>query len=157
MSNPPKKISGNVTYYCNVDESNKRWSRFIMKEVRDLDVHELNNQGRGYLKSLPKSLGGFKAFRKNCQGGPPILGFISFLLTSVLKFAWGVHLWSGSELYFKGVRKHMLSKFFMGLQMKDRLIELLVVVWWKIHTTKVEASKRTFLKRGYSYLKLLRP
>ncbi len=109
-----------------------------MKEVRDLDVHELNIQGRGYLKSLPKSLGGFKAFRKNCQGGPPILGFISFLLTSVLKFAWGctiftlppprVHIWSGSELYFKGVRKHMLSKFFIGLQMKDRLIELLVVV-----------------------------
>jgi hypothetical protein len=33
--------------------------------------------------------------KKNCQGGPPRLGFISFLLTSVLKFAWG-----GGDLYF---------------------------------------------------------
>jgi hypothetical protein len=30
---------------------------------------------------------GVKAFRKNCLGGPPISGFIAFLLTSVLKFA----------------------------------------------------------------------
>jgi hypothetical protein len=33
---------------------------------------------------------GVKALRKNCLGGPTILGFIAFLLTSVLKFAWGV-------------------------------------------------------------------
>jgi hypothetical protein len=33
---------------------------------------------------------GVKAFRKNCQGGSPILGFIAFLLTSVLKFTWVV-------------------------------------------------------------------
>ncbi len=33
---------------------------------------------------------GVKAFRKNCQGGPTILGFIAFLLTNILKFAWGV-------------------------------------------------------------------
>jgi hypothetical protein len=30
---------------------------------------------------------GVKAFRKNYQWGPPILGFIAFILTSVLKFA----------------------------------------------------------------------
>ena len=33
---------------------------------------------------------GVKAFRENCQWGSPISGFITFLLTSVLKFAWGV-------------------------------------------------------------------
>ncbi len=32
---------------------------------------------------------GIKAFMENCLGGPPISGFIAFLLTSVLKFAWG--------------------------------------------------------------------
>jgi hypothetical protein len=36
---------------------------------------------------IAKILRGVKAFRKNCLGGPPILGFIAFLLTSVLKFA----------------------------------------------------------------------
>jgi hypothetical protein len=32
---------------------------------------------------------GVKAFRKNFQGGPLILGFIAFLITSLLKFTWG--------------------------------------------------------------------
>ena len=30
------------------------------------------------LKFLPKSLRGVKGFRKNCQGGPPILVFLHF-------------------------------------------------------------------------------
>jgi hypothetical protein len=52
-----------------------------------IDAHGLTVQGRVYLKFLPKSLGGVKAFRKNCQGGggPPVLGFIAFLLTSFSK------------------------------------------------------------------------
>jgi hypothetical protein len=37
---------------------------------------------------LPKSLrGGSRLSGKIAKGGPPILGFIAFLLTSVLKFA----------------------------------------------------------------------
>ncbi len=37
---------------------------------------------------------GVKAFRKFARGGPTILGFIAFLVTSVSKFAWG-----GSYIY----------------------------------------------------------
>jgi hypothetical protein len=36
---------------------------------------------------LPKSLGG-QGFQAKLPGGPPISGFIAFLLTRVLKFAW---------------------------------------------------------------------
>jgi hypothetical protein len=55
-----------------------------------IDAHGLKIQGRGYLKFLPKSRGGGgEAFKKNCLGGPPISGFIAFLLTSVLKFSRG--------------------------------------------------------------------
>jgi hypothetical protein len=36
---------------------------------------------------LPKSLGGGQGFQEKLpEGGPPITGFIAFLLTSVLKF-----------------------------------------------------------------------
>ncbi len=42
-----------------------------------------------YLKFLPKYLGGVKGFMKNCQGGPPILGFIAFLFTSFSKICLG--------------------------------------------------------------------
>jgi hypothetical protein len=52
-----------------------------------IDAHGLKIQGRGYLMFFAKIPRGVKAFRKNCLGGPPILGFIAFLLTSVLKFA----------------------------------------------------------------------
>jgi hypothetical protein len=38
---------------------------------------------------LPKFLGGFKGFRKHCQGGLPILRFIAFLLTSFSKICLG--------------------------------------------------------------------
>jgi hypothetical protein len=73
-----------------------------------IDAHGLKIQGRGYLMFLPKFLGGVKAFRKNCLGGPPILGFIAFLLTSFSKICPGggavsyppptpcVHLWPKS-------------------------------------------------------------
>jgi hypothetical protein len=60
-----------------------------------MDAHGLKIGGRGQLKFLPNSPGGGAgggAFAKNCQGGPPISGFITLLLTSVLKFAWGVTL-----------------------------------------------------------------
>jgi len=52
-----------------------------------IDAHGLKIQGRvpNVFSKIPK---GVKAFRKNCLGGgPPISGFIAFLLTSVLKFA----------------------------------------------------------------------
>ncbi len=54
-----------------------------------IDAHGLKIQGRGYLMFFAKIPRGVKCFRKNCLGGPPISGFIAFLLTSVLKFAWG--------------------------------------------------------------------
>jgi hypothetical protein len=41
----------------------------------DIDAHGLK---------IPS--GGVKAFRKKSQEGPPISGFIAFLLTNVLKF-----------------------------------------------------------------------
>jgi hypothetical protein len=60
-----------------------------------IDAHELKIQGRGYLMFFAKIPRGVKAFKKNyLGGGPPISGFIAFLLTSILKFAWG-----GSYIY----------------------------------------------------------
>jgi hypothetical protein len=48
----------------------------------------LKIQGRGYLMFFVKTPWGVKGFGKNCRGGgPPILGFIAFLLISVLVFA----------------------------------------------------------------------
>jgi hypothetical protein len=43
----------------------------------------VENPGEG----VPKSLGGSRLSGKFAWGGPPISGFIAFLLTSVLKFA----------------------------------------------------------------------
>jgi hypothetical protein len=57
---------------------------------KNIDAHGLKIQGRGYGMFLPKFLEGFKGFRKNCQGGTPILRFIAFLLTSFLKILRGV-------------------------------------------------------------------
>jgi hypothetical protein len=47
----------------------------------------VENSGEGVPDVFAKIPRGVKAFRKNCLGGPPISGFIAFLLTSVLKFA----------------------------------------------------------------------
>jgi len=46
----------------------------------------VENAGEGIPEVLPKSLVGSRLSGKNARGGPPILGFIAFLLTSVLKF-----------------------------------------------------------------------
>jgi hypothetical protein len=54
-----------------------------------IDAHGLKIQGRGYLKFLPNFLGGSRVSDKIARGSP-YFGFIAFLLTSVLKFAWGV-------------------------------------------------------------------
>ena len=59
----------------------------VQSSVLYIDAHGLKIQGRGYLMFFAKIPRGVKAFRKSCLGGPPILGFIAFLLTSVLKFA----------------------------------------------------------------------
>jgi hypothetical protein len=55
------------------------------------DVHGLKIQG-GSSDYLQNSWGEGRSrlSRKNCHEGFPILGFISFLLTSLLKFSWGV-------------------------------------------------------------------
>jgi hypothetical protein len=56
--------------------------------MRIIDAHGLKIQGRGYLvffAEIPR--GGSMLSGKIAWGGPPILGFIAFLLTSVLKFA----------------------------------------------------------------------
>jgi hypothetical protein len=55
--------------------------------MKYIDAHGLKIQGRGYLMFFAKIPRGVKGFRKNCLGGPPISGFIAFLLTSALKFA----------------------------------------------------------------------
>ncbi len=56
-----------------------------------IDAHGLKIQGRGYLMFLPKSLGGSRLSVKIARVGEglPILGFISFLLTSFLKICLG--------------------------------------------------------------------
>ncbi len=60
-------------------------------KLDNIDAHGLKIQGRGrgYGMFLPKFLRGVKGFRKNCQGGPPILRFIAFLLTSFSKICLG--------------------------------------------------------------------
>jgi hypothetical protein len=54
-----------------------------------MDAHGLKIQGRGYLIFFAKIPRGVKAFRNNCEGSPPISGFIAFLLTRILKCARG--------------------------------------------------------------------
>jgi len=54
----------------------------------NIDVHGLKIQGSGYLNFLSKSLG-LRLSGKIARWGSPISGFITFLLTSVLKFPWG--------------------------------------------------------------------
>ena len=61
--------------YCNTQMKNTTRPHVLLETI---DAHGLEIQGRWYLKFF---------FRINCQGGPPISGFIAFLLTSVLKFA----------------------------------------------------------------------
>ena len=58
-------------------------------------AHGLKIQGRRYLMFFAKIPRGVKDFRKNGRGGgvPPISGLIMFLLTSVLKFAWGGYIY----------------------------------------------------------------
>ena len=71
------------------NECNFRVTIFIL-QLLIIDAHRLKIQGRGYLMFFAKIPREVKDFRKNCRGGPPISGFIVFLLTSVQKFAWGV-------------------------------------------------------------------
>jgi hypothetical protein len=54
-----------------------------------IDAHGLKIQGGGVLEVFAKILRGVKGFRKNCQGGPTIFGFIAFLLTSFSKICLG--------------------------------------------------------------------
>jgi hypothetical protein len=61
--------------------------KMYLKCMGYIDAHGLKIQGRWYLMFFAKIPRGVKAFRKNCLGGPPISGFIAFLLASVLKFA----------------------------------------------------------------------
>jgi hypothetical protein len=52
-----------------------------------IDAHGLKIQGMGYLMFFAKIPRGGQGFQEKLPGGgPPILGFIAFLLTSVLKF-----------------------------------------------------------------------
>jgi hypothetical protein len=61
----------------------------VITLAQSIDAHGLKIQGRGYRMFFAKIPRGVKAFRIKCLGGPPISGFIAFLLTSVLKFASG--------------------------------------------------------------------
>jgi hypothetical protein len=49
---------------------------------------QVENPEEGVPEVFAKIPRGVKALRKNCQLGPPISGFVAFLLTNVLKFAW---------------------------------------------------------------------
>ncbi len=65
-----------------------RWGSLLFS---DIDAHGLKIQGRGYGMFLPKFLGGGQGFWEKLPGGGPlILRFIAFLLTSFLKICLGV-------------------------------------------------------------------
>ena len=67
--------------------------------MRLINAHKLKIQGRGYLNFLQKSLGG-QGFQEKFPVGPPILGFIAFLLASILKFGFGeVRLGNVRKIY----------------------------------------------------------
>ncbi len=57
-------------------------------------MHTVENPGEGVPDVFVKIPGGDQGFQEILPGGPPILDFIAFLLTSVLKFSWG-----GSYIY----------------------------------------------------------
>jgi hypothetical protein len=60
----------------------------IRRFVLNIGVHGLKIQERRYLMFFAKiPNGGSRLSGKIAWGGPPISGFITFLLTSVLKFA----------------------------------------------------------------------
>jgi hypothetical protein len=82
----------------------------MQKKRGDHICTRVENPGEGVRDVFAKiPRGGVKGFGKNCLGGPPILGFIAFLLTSFLKICLGgavsspltpltppcVHLWRG--------------------------------------------------------------
>jgi hypothetical protein len=70
-----------------VEAKSKKCTRSSERIIVGIDAHGLKIQGRGYLMFFAKIPRIVKAFRKKCPGGgPPISGFIAFLLTSVLKF-----------------------------------------------------------------------
>jgi hypothetical protein len=90
-SNPESRIPKVFRdFHWEKDAASKLWLQIclIFKGLRVVE-----NPGEGVPDVfLPKSQGeggGGKASRKNYLGGPPISGFIAFLLTSVLKSAWG--------------------------------------------------------------------
>ena len=56
--------------------------------VTVIDAHGLKIQGSGYLMFFTKIPRRGQGFQEKLPRGPPISGFIAFLLTSVLKFAW---------------------------------------------------------------------
>jgi hypothetical protein len=50
-------------------------------------MHTVENPGEGVPDVFVKIPGGDQGFQEILPGGPPILDFIAFLLTSVLKFS----------------------------------------------------------------------
>ena len=70
-----------------LNRNNLGMQLLIRHNCQIIDAHGLKMQGRGYMMFFAKIPRGVNAFRKNCYGGPPISGFIAFLLTSVLRFA----------------------------------------------------------------------
>ncbi len=63
----------------------------LYKKHEPIDAHGLKIQGRGYGMFVPKFLGGggSRVSGKIAKGGPPILRFIAFLLTSFSKICLG--------------------------------------------------------------------
>jgi hypothetical protein len=71
-------------------DQNKRYPRIIhfidISRINYSVAHGLKIQGRGYLMFFFKIPRGSRLSGKIALGGLPFLGFIAFLLTSVLKF-----------------------------------------------------------------------
>ncbi len=68
-------------------QSFNSYKKMTVSETRGqpIDAHGLKIQG-GYLKFLPKSLGGgVKGFRKNCQRGSTYFAFYSIFFNTVFK------------------------------------------------------------------------
>ncbi len=70
-----------IIFYC--------YSQYPLQPSNHRCTQVENPGGGGYLKFLPKSLGGSRVSGKTARGGPSILHFIAFLLTSYSKICLG--------------------------------------------------------------------
>jgi hypothetical protein len=74
-----------ISYWmARIENTKQRLLLFVTTEA-----HGFENPGGRVVQIFAKIMGGSRLSGKIDRGGPPILGFITFLLPSLLKFDWG--------------------------------------------------------------------